>query len=109
MDAISLIQTIIPLVVAIVFSMIAITDIKGIIDEKNHSVLAPVWCLLSFICWVGYGIVNLYATTTMYLAALAWLYIGIGLIFFPMLFFVALLTNIKVAGDKKEQHEMDLK
>ena len=113
MDAYSLIQSIIPLMLAIVFTAISIRSTEEVIVEKVNSVLAPVWCMLAFICWVGYGIVNIYGTTTDYLANFSWLYIGIGLIFFPILFFVTLLMNLKVSAklkeDEAEVREMEMR
>jgi hypothetical protein len=112
MDAISLVQTVIPLIVAIIFSSMSVVDVKGLVDEKAKSVLAPLWCFIAFLGWIFFGIVNLYATTSDYLSNLAWLYIGIGLIFFPVLFLVALLMNLKVSAklnaDEAEVREMEM-
>ena len=109
MDEITLAQTFVPLVAAIIFTIFSIKTTQEVISEKANSVLAPVWCILAFICWIAFGLVNLYGTTTDYLAGTAWLYFGISVIFFPVLFFANLLTLLKVSGDMKEQHEMELK
>lgn len=108
MDAISIVQTVIPFCLAIIFTCLSVMDIKEMVSEKAQSVFAPIWCFLAFICWVTFGIVNLYATTLDYFAGLAWLYVSIGLLFFPVLFIAAILLNLRISGDMKEANEMKL-
>jgi hypothetical protein len=112
MDALALVQSIVPLILAIIFTAMAVSGTERIIVEEVNSVLTPIWCFLAFLTWVGYGIINIYGATLDYLAGYSWLYIGIGLIFFPVLFFVSLLMNLKVSGKLKaeeaEVHEMEM-
>lgn len=111
MDAISIIQTVIPLVVALPFTVIAIVSLESLIRNEVHSVLAPVWCLIASFSWIAWGIINLYGTTTDYLSGYNWLLVGIG-IFFLILCFVAVALDIKLAAKtdstRKDAEEMQV-
>ena len=108
MDAISLIQTIVPVIVAIIFTVISIADIKEQFMEKTKTSLTPIWCIIAGLGWMLFGITTIYGTTTEYLAPLTFLYFGVGFLFFPILFFASIIQNITLTGKEQEANEMRL-
>lgn len=107
MDAISLVQTIIPLMLAIIFTIISVKSLEELILEQIQSVLAPIWCLLASVFWITFGVVNIYGTTTDYLSVFSFGYIGIGLLFLGLTP-VAVLLDIKLSAADRRQRDMDL-
>lgn len=109
MDAISLIQTVLPIIVALPFTVISIVSLEKLIAEDVESVLTPIWCFVASFSWIATGIVNIYGVTTQYLTGYSWLFIGLGMIFL-ILAVVALFLDIKLAARtnsaKKEADEM---
>lgn len=111
MDAISIIQTVLPIVIGLPFTFYALFEFKQVMLQEIDGILAPVWCLLSSIIWFSAGVVNIYAVTTDYLANFGWLFLGIGLLLF-ILMWVSLFMSIKLVArtnaNKKEDEEMRL-
>jgi drug/metabolite transporter (DMT)-like permease len=105
LDSISLIETVVPLLVAVIFTAISVVDIKKLFDEKVSSNLTPLWCFIGGFSWIAFGIVNLYGATTSYLVTFTWLYFAIGFIFFPILFFATMIQNINLTGNQRKADE----
>lgn len=107
MDAISLIETIIPLMVAIIFSLLSLNDIRDLIEERVSSVLAPIFCLIAAIFWTIFSIASLYVTTTDYLASFSYAYMGIAMVFW-ILFPTTIFLDIKLSATDKKRKELDM-
>lgn len=109
MDAISLIQTVLPIIVALPFTVISIVSLEKLIADKVESVLTPIWCFFASFSWIAAGVLNIYGVTTQYFVAFSWLFIGLGMMFL-ILAVVALFLDIKLAARtnsvKKESDEM---
>jgi hypothetical protein len=108
MDAFTLVISIVPLMIGIVFSAITIMDVKEMFAEKTRSVLTPVWCAIAGLSWIFFGIVSIYGDTSTYLYSLGYFFMAIGLLFFPILFFVTIFQSITLSGKEKEANEMRL-
>jgi hypothetical protein len=108
MDAISLIGTILPAVIALVFTGISVADLKEQFMEKAKTTLTPLWCFIAGLCWIVFGIVSLYGTTTEYLIPLTFIYFGIGFLFFPIIFFASIIQNITLTGRQRERDETEV-
>lgn len=107
MDAISLIQSVIPLVVAIIFTGISIGSLEGLMAQRKENVLAPLWCFVAGIAWIGFGIVNVYGLTTQYFSAFTWLYYGLGALF-NILAVTAIIIDVQIGADQKKAKEKDI-
>lgn len=108
MDAISLIQSIIPLLLAIIFSMISIPSLEELVLKKTKSVLAPVWTLLASLFWFFFAIITVYVATLDYFAAFSYVYIGIGFIFMA-LFVTAIILNLHLSTNEKSSYENEMR
>lgn len=107
MDAISIIQTILPAIIAIIFTGISAFDLKEQYMEKQKTSLTPIWCIIAGLGWIFFGITQLYGTTTSYLITLTWLYFGVGFLFFPILFFASIIQNLTLTGKQRERDETE--
>jgi hypothetical protein len=111
MDSISLIQTMLPIIVALPFTVISIVSLEKLIADKVESVLTPLWCFFASFSWIATGLLNIYGVTTQYFVAFSWLFIGLGLMFLILAFY-ALVLDIKLAArtdsQRREEDEMRL-
>ena len=107
MDAISLVLTIIPLMLAVIFTMLSVKSLEELILEQVQSVLAPLWCALAAIFWTGFAIVSTYMVTIDYLANFGYAYAGVAVLFW-VLFPVSILLDINLAASDKKKRDMDL-
>jgi hypothetical protein len=107
MDSFSLLQSVVPLIIAIIFTVISIKGMEELINERVHSVLAPIWCFLAGFTWMAYGIINVFGTTLDYFASFSYLYVGLGIIFF-ILMVVAVLLNFHLSSSEKRNKEMEM-
>ena len=107
MDAITLVQTIVPVILGIIFSIISIGGLEQLINEKQRSVLTAVWCLLSMLCWFTAAVANVAMTTTLMFTAYSYLYIGLGFLF-TALMIASIIINLQLAASAASEHEMDI-
>jgi|WetSurMetagenome_2_1015567.scaffolds.fasta_scaffold115077_3 hypothetical protein len=108
MDAWTLVQTFIPLVLALIFSIISIPSLKELIENKAKSVFTPVWCFLAGIFWFFFAIVNIYGSTIDYMSTFSFIYVGIGFLFMA-LFVYAIILNIQLSSEQKSSYENEMK
>jgi hypothetical protein len=108
MDALSLIQTVLPIIIAIIFTIITIADLKEQFMEKTKTSLTPLWCFIAGLGWIFFAITSLYGTTTEYLIPLTYLYFGIGFLLFPVLFMASIIQNITLTGKQRERDETEV-
>ena len=107
MDAITLIQSIIPLILGIIFSIISIVDLKQLVDEKEQSVFTPIWCFMAMLVWFVSAYANVAMTTTDMFLTYSYLYVGFGFLF--MAFFIyAIIVNLQLAASVAKEREMDI-
>lgn len=113
MDAIQIIQTILPLAIALPFTLLGVYGFKGLIRQKIEDVLTPIYLGIAGFAWITLGVLNIYAVTDLYeyMAGYNYLFIGIGIIIL-ILMVASLLLDIRIAvkldAEKEEMEEMRL-
>jgi hypothetical protein len=88
LDSITLVQFIVPLLVAIIFTMIAITGMG--VKKKQHSLVDLMSCLIASISWFFFGLVWPAVTTTDMFLSIAFLWFGFGVIFAVFTFYIGM-------------------
>ena len=75
MDSITLVQFITPLLLSIIFTMLAVSTLK------KPDWLTVFYCILSAVGWLLFGLIWPAVTTTDMMVTIGWLWYGIGVIF----------------------------
>jgi len=108
MDDITLLQTLISILLAIIFTAFAVNGVSFSEEEGHIAPTTTIWCMLAGICWYAFAFISIALTTTTFFYSFSYMLFAVGFIFFPVLTFYTLFLSIKQAAEVRREKESSM-